>query len=140
MNKFKNKLYKFMYGRYGIDELYKIGLIVCLLLSFLNIFINSRVVTIIEFILLIILIIRSLSKNIIKRKYENSIYLNLKKKIKNKFKLLKNRVRDRKTHIYRKCPVCATVLRLPMKKANILASVLSVIKNLKLSVNVELNI
>lgn len=116
MNKFKNKLYKFMYGRYGIDELYKIGLIVCLLLSFLNIFINSRVVTIVEFILLIILIIRSLSKNIIKRKYENSIYLNLKKKIKNKFKLLKNRVRDRKTHIYRKCPVCATVLRLPMKK------------------------
>ena len=105
MNKFKNKLYKFMYGRYGIDELYKIGLIVCLLLSFLNIFINSRVVTIVEFILLIILIIRSLSKNIIKRKYENSIYLNLKKK-----------VRDRKTHIYRKCPVCATVLRLPMKK------------------------
>ena len=83
MNKFKNKLYKFMYGRYGIDELYKIGLIVCLLLSFLNIFINSRVVTIVEFILLIILIIRSLSKNIIKRKYENSIYLNLKKKIKN---------------------------------------------------------
>ena len=82
MNKFKNKLYKFMYGRYGIDELYKIGLIVCLLLSFLNIFINNRVVTIVEFILLIILIIRSLSKNIIKRKYENSIYLNLKKKIK----------------------------------------------------------
>ena len=47
MNKFKNKLYKFMYGRYGIDELYKIGLIVCLLLSFLNVFINSRVVNIV---------------------------------------------------------------------------------------------
>lgn len=116
MNKFRNKLYKFMYGRYGIDELYKVGLIICLLLSFLNIFINSRIVTTLEFILLIILMYRVFSKNIIKRRYENSKYLNLKKKIKNKFELLKKRIHDRKTHIYRKCPVCATVLRLPLKK------------------------
>ena len=40
MNKIIGKIYKFMYGRYGIDELYKLGLIICIVLSFINIFIN----------------------------------------------------------------------------------------------------
>ena len=45
MQKFIYKLYKFMYGRYGIDELYKVGLILCIILSIINIFLNNRIFT-----------------------------------------------------------------------------------------------
>ena len=69
MNKFINSLYKFMYGRYGVDELYKLGVVLWIILSIINIFINSRIITIIELLLIVIIIYISLSKNIVKRKY-----------------------------------------------------------------------
>lgn len=37
------------------------------------------------------------------------------KKIGNFFKLHKNKLRDRKTHVYRECPFCHAVLRLPKR-------------------------
>lgn len=55
MNKFMGKLYKFMYGRYGIDELYKLGLIIVIILSFGNIFLNNRILGGIETLLVVIL-------------------------------------------------------------------------------------
>ena len=116
MNKFINSLYKFMYGRYGVDELYKLGVVLWIILSIINIFINSRIITIIELLLIVIIIYRSLSKNIVKRKYENQVYLKLKKELKNKVNLIKRKWQDRNTHIYKKCPKCKTVLRLPLKK------------------------
>lgn len=116
LNKFIGKLYKFMYGRYGIDELYKLGLVVCIVLSFINIFLDNRIISVIETLLIVIIVYRSMSRNIVKRRYENKKYLGFKKKIKNKFSLIKRKWYDRNTHIYKKCPKCKTVLRLPLKK------------------------
>lgn len=82
MQKFIYKLYKFMYGRNGIDELYKVGLILCIILSIINIFLNNRILTLIEFLLIVIIIYRSLSKNITKRRHENNVYLREISKIK----------------------------------------------------------
>ena len=86
MNNFINKLTKFMYGRYGIDELYYFLLIICLIIIILNIFIKSSILTLIEFIILILATFRYLSKNISKRKKENKRYLYIKDKIINYFK------------------------------------------------------
>ena len=105
-----------MYGRYGVDELYKLGVVLWIILSIINIFINSRIITIIELLLIVIIIYRSLSKNIVKRKYENQIYLKVRKKLSRKVNLIKRKWQDRNTHIYKKCPKCKTVLRLPLKK------------------------
>ena len=116
MQKFIYKLYKFMYGRYGIDELYKVGLILCIILSIINIFLNNRILTLIEFLLIVIIIYRSLSKNITKRRHENNVYLKQKRKLKNIITLIKRKWQDRNTHIYKKCPKCKKVLRLPLKK------------------------
>lgn len=116
MKKIIYKLYKFMYGRYGIDDLYKLVLILCISISFINIFINSKILTIVETLLIIILIYRSMSKNISKRETENNKYLKLKKNIKNRVNLLKRKWNDRNTHMYKKCPKCKTTLRLPLKK------------------------
>lgn len=105
-----------MYGRYGIDELYKLLLVICIILSLINIFLNNKIISIIESIILMIAIYRTMSRNIVKRKYENKKYLGYKKSLKNKFNLIKRKWQDRNTHIYKKCPKCKTVLRLPLKK------------------------
>ena len=116
MNNFINKLTKFMYGRYGIDELYYFLLIICLIIIILNIFIKSSILTLIEFIILILATFRYLSKNISKRKKENKRYLYIKDKIINYFKYQKRKYNDRNTHMYKKCPKCKQKIRLPLKK------------------------
>ena len=116
MNNFINKLTKFMYGRYGIDELYYFLLIICLIIIILNIFIKSSILTLIEFIILILATFRYLSKNISKRKKENKKYLYIKDKILNYFNYQRRKYNDRNTHMYKKCPKCKQKIRLPLKK------------------------
>ena len=116
LNKFIYKLYSFMLGRNGIDQLHKFILIVCVILAVINIFINNVVLDILEIILLIIIFYRFLSKDIRKRRKENKIYLDIRNKVIKKFDLDKKKWDDRKTHIYKKCPKCKTILRLPLKK------------------------
>lgn len=105
-----------MYGRYGIDELYKFSIIIFLILITTNIFIRSKIILIIERLLFIIIIYRTLSKNKEKRRLENQKYLHIKNKLLHKIKNIKKRWNDRNTHMYRKCPKCKTTLRLPLKK------------------------
>lgn len=59
---------------------------------------------------------RSLSKNRFKRGEENNAYLSKKKRFCDFFTLQKNRIKERDTHVYKKCPNCKAVLRLPRKK------------------------
>lgn len=105
-----------MYGRYGIDELYKLLLVLCIGLSLVNIFLSNKIISILESVLLIVAIYRCMSRNIVKRRYENKKYLGIKKSVKNKFVLLRRKWNDRNTHVYKKCPKCRTVLRLPLRK------------------------
>jgi uncharacterized CHY-type Zn-finger protein len=105
-----------MYGRYGIDELYKLGLILCVIISLINIFLNNRNLSIIETLIIVIIVYRSMSKNVSRRRKENQRYLKVRNSIKNKFNLIRKKWNDRNTHMYKKCPKCKTVLRLPLKK------------------------
>lgn len=108
------KIYKFMRNRYGIDELYRFLLIVFLILSIINLFLNSYILNLLETTILIYTIYRVLSKNIQKRRKENNKYLKVKNKILNYFYKLKNNKEKRKYNIYRKCPKCKTILKLPL--------------------------
>jgi hypothetical protein len=63
-------------------------------------------------LLAVIFFFRLLSKNEVRRTAENNRYLRFIGKIKDGFRLLKNRIRDRHTHVYRKCPQCRATLRL----------------------------
>ena len=115
---FGERLRSFMYGRYGADDLYKFIFYFCLVLILLNLFVHSLVLTAIETTMLIFAIYRCFSKNISQRRKENEWFLRLKGKIVGFFKLLKNRFKDRKTHVYRKCPSCKSVLRLRKQKGS----------------------
>ena len=65
--------------------------------------------------LLALAILRALSKNLQMRMAENRKYLSVKERILEFFPLQYHRFKDRKTHIYKRCPQCKTVLRLPRK-------------------------
>ena len=117
MGNFKNKLYRFMYGRYGYDTLSKTLLWVyaalLVLHMILSLFIEEPFYYLFYFLITVGLVFyilyRTMSRNIAKRRAENQKFCGF-------FKLRKNKFRDRKTHVYRKCPSCHVVLRLPKAK------------------------
>lgn len=113
---FRERIAKFMLGRYGIDRLYYFLLAICFILLVANLFINSLVVSLIESLLFAFTIYRVMSRNIYKRQMENEKFLKIIDKPKKFFNLQKCRHRDRKTHVYRKCPSCNNNLRLPKEK------------------------
>lgn len=112
-----------MYGRYGIDTLGKVllGVYIAVVLVYGvgSLFIPSdavRLGTVLHLcyllltsLLVVWIFFRMFSRNIAKRRRENEKFCGF-------FKLWRNRIRDRKTHVYRKCPKCGAVLRLPRAK------------------------
>lgn len=117
MGKIKNKLYRFMYGRYGTDTLSKVmlwvymGWILCLTL--ISLFVDSIWFSLFYYASTIAMacwmFFRMFSRNIAARRRENDRFCGF-------FKLRRNKFRDRKTHVYRKCHACGAVLRLPKSK------------------------
>ncbi len=114
-----------MIGRNGPDELGKFILIFGLIIAIANAFVRSMILYIIEYAFIIYFIFRFLSRNVVKRRAENEKYLKFSRYFRSNdiinrakafFKLQKDRIKDRKTHIYRKCPRCKAVLRLPKTK------------------------
>ena len=105
-----------MAGRYGRDELGSFLLYLCIALIIVNLFLEFWVISIIESVLIVYQIFRIMSRNIYKRQAENRFYLKVVGKIKAPFAMAKNKWRDRKTHVYKKCPSCKSTLRLPKVK------------------------
>ena len=108
-----NRIQKFMYGRYGPDELYKFQLILYLITIFLSVFIKNKILSIIQLLLVISIIFRPMSKKIYKRTNENKMYLKTKNKVMKPFTNIKRNIKD-KNHIYKKCHKCKTTLKLPL--------------------------
>lgn len=116
MNKFIDKMYKFLNGRYGQDELYRFLLIICLVIIIINIFVESVILRILELVIFIFAMYRVFSKNKYQRNKENKKYLQVKDKMFNYFNYQKKKYQDRNTHMYKKCPKCRQKIRLPLKK------------------------
>ena len=112
----KQKFVSFMYGRYGPDNLYNFMTVLYLIIIVLNVFLRSYILSVLEIAIIFIVFSRFFSRNIYKRSAENRKYLQIKNKLIGFFTLSKSKARDRKTHIYKKCPSCKAVLRLPRKK------------------------
>lgn len=117
MGKFKNKLYRFMYGRNGTDTLGSVlawtYFALVLIYTVIGFFWSNAIFTVFYLItsmtLIFFVFFRMFSRNLVKRRRENEKFCNF-------FKLRKNKFRDRKTHVYRKCKKCGAVLRLPKAK------------------------
>ena len=107
------KLQKFMYGRYGVDELFKFFFFIYVVLITINLFLNNVIIDIIELLLLFIMFYRYLSKNIYNRSNENREFLKLKKKLLAPFNNIKRNIKD-KDHVYKKCHKCKKTIKLPL--------------------------
>lgn len=138
MNRFLYSLANFFRGRYGIDNIFYAFCVVAVILSAVNLFVHSRIIQLIVYLMFVLAAVRAMSRNLTKRSEESRKFGNFlakiqgkpyaktvtssKKgngffsKIKNKISLLKRMFKDRKTHCYVKCPGCKKVLRLPKKK------------------------
>lgn len=116
--KFRERLYRFWIGRNGADTLYQVTVWGILILAVVNLFLRNLIILALEFALLIWATFRCLSRNIPARQRENRGFLRIIGAVRGWFVLQKNRLRDRKTHIYRKCPSCRKMLRLPKIKGD----------------------
>ena len=125
----KERLRKFMVGRYGADELNRFLTIcgwVLLLAGFVlssiqrnaTQILGSLMVTL-SWALLIWSIFRTLSKNTQKRASENYQYFVYKNKVVSWWKQRKTRWQDRKVHRYFRCPQCRATVRVPKGKGKI---------------------
>lgn len=112
---FRWRLMQFMSGRYGADALFYVLFCISAALAFVNIFVRSIILQMVVYFIMIIAILRVLSRNISARSRENRAALSVINKIKSTYDLRRQRKADY-THIYKKCPHCRAVLRLPRKK------------------------
>ena len=110
---------RFMYGRYGTDELNRFLTIASLVLVLLACVPALRLLYFLAFALLVWSYVRCFSRKITRRQKENAVYLRFRRVIKAFFTLQKNKRRDRKTHRYIKCRACKAILRVPKGKGHI---------------------
>ncbi|MDO5022658.1 MAG: hypothetical protein Q4E07_04900 [Eubacteriales bacterium] len=111
MNDWKQKLMLFMQGRNGLDALGIFSTKVYIALVIINMLLRGRLSMLLT-ILLVVTVYRLFSKNIAQRRIENEKFLAYQKKAQKQFLQIKNRIKERNTHRYRRCPNCKTMLRL----------------------------
>lgn len=115
----KDRLARFMHGRYGTDQLHYGLFVVCLVLAVVNSFVHNALANSMMSVLLLavlfLMLFRTFSRNINQRRQENEKFKKLWNSIKGKFSLAIRRIKEIRTHRFRQCPACKTVLRLPRK-------------------------
>ena len=119
MNGFKDKFARFMYGRYGMDQLSRNLSLICLVLLVITMFSRSNVLYAIALAGIIYTYFRVFSRNISKRIKENEKYLSFHYKVVGKINRIKYIIKDNKTHKIFKCPSCSQKIRVPRGKGRI---------------------
>lgn len=115
----KERLARFMQGRYGMDALNQALTVVLFVVLLLNVFLKSSIINLLLLLLLFYLYFRMFSRNISKRYAENVWYVQKTAPIKGFFRRQKNHTRMRKDfHLY-KCPNCKQTVRVPKGKGKI---------------------
>lgn len=114
----RNAIQRFMYGRYGTDQLnlFLMGLYLLLYLVFM--FVRVGLLYWVSFALLLVVLYRMLSRNLERRRMENVKFMKSAGPVINWFHMRRNIRRD-KEHIYFKCPNCGQQLRVPRGKGKI---------------------
>lgn len=112
MDKIKQKIHSFMYGRNGMDDLGKALFIVFAVLYVLSMIINNQLIYLISFMGLVYVLSRVFSKKIPEKQEENRKYLDF-------VKLTKMRYEQRKEYRIFKCKGCGRNVRVPKGKGKI---------------------
>ena len=109
---FRYRLMQFMSGRYGTDMLNYAIMGLAFAVAFINLFIGSYILQLAVYALLGYGLFRILSRNISARRRENLWFTEKVNFLKKKRDFALQRKSDT-LHVYKKCPSCKAVLRLP---------------------------
>ena len=116
---FKDKMARFMYGRYGMDQLSRNLSLICLVLLIVTMFVRNNVIYMIALVGIVYTYFRVFSRNISRRSEENEKYLKFHYKVVGKLNKIKFRITDSKTHRIFRCPSCSQKIRVPRGKGKI---------------------
>ncbi len=109
----------FFAKRYGADALSAVLIAVSVLILFLVLVCGGRFWALLALIPLTVASLRILSKDCKRRERENAAFLSFFFGIRGNLRLFLCRVRDRKTHIYFRCPCCHRVLRVAQAQGEV---------------------
>lgn len=108
-----------MAGRYGVDQLSKVLLIISLVLLVISMFTHWGILYVLALVALIYTYFRMFSRNIAKRSAENQAYMNFRYGLSVKRDKAKRRHEQRKIYRFYKCPNCKQEVRVPRGKGKI---------------------
>jgi len=115
----REKLARFMQGRYGVDDLSKALMYLGIVVIIISMFTRWSVMTLIGWVLLIAVYVRMFSKNHSKCYAQNQKYLQYVNKVKGFFRRQKSHMTQRKTYRIYACPSCKQKIRIPKGKGKI---------------------
>lgn len=115
----KEKLIRFMSGRYGTDSFGKFTIFTGLFAILFATLFDSMILSALAWMLVIYSYFRIFSKNVYKRAAENQKFLNKTYKIRCWFAKQKNILAQQRTHHIYKCPTCKQKIRVPRGKGKV---------------------
>ncbi len=107
MQRWKERFARFMYGRYGPDQLNNVMLILGVALAVIGMLFSLPLLTVLSYVPLGFCLYRMFSRNANRRRLENQ-----------RFMQLLNRLRDRESRYY-SCPRCHQTVRVPRGRGKI---------------------
>ncbi len=116
---FRERMAKFMYGRYGTDELSRIYLILVIACLAVHLLTRSIFFYLAGMALLIYGIYRSFSKNTAKMSAQNQKYMTWRYKLVVKYNQTKKQWAQRRDYRFYRCPDCRQKVRVPRGRGKI---------------------
>jgi hypothetical protein len=111
--RFKDAFARFMYGRYGSDQLSRFLLIVGIVLYIVSWVTGLGIISYVALALYVWTLFRMFSRNTVKRGAENQKYLRFFGNIKTGARQARTRSKNSKEYRYFRCPKCKSWLKLP---------------------------
>lgn len=114
----RNAIQRFMYGRYGNDQLNQFSIVLYLVLYLLYVLTRLSLFYYVSLVLIVFTLFRIFSRNLPRRREENAKFMKLAGPSIQWFRLQRT-IRKDKEHRYFKCPNCGQQLRVPRGKGKI---------------------
>lgn len=119
MNSLRERMTRFMYGRYGADQLSKVYLGLAIACLAVNLFTRLGIFYLAGMLLLFYGMYRSFSKNTAKMSAQNQKYLNWRYKRTVQYSNAKKRWAQRREYRFYQCPGCRQRVRVPRGRGKI---------------------